>query len=178
MDNSISQLASTSLEQDIYDESNIVANSEITLNRMDVQDGEENEEDYENDEDESEEEQEKIGKKSREKYGKKTALHRAAERLIMAALREDVDTLARKFCLNDNDLSLTRFARLFKSMDFSTIFLGRFTNADLVEVFILFFKIFKWVFYSYYFSSFQKIFFTTLLAICLMLHLHNKCRHI
>ena len=138
MDASTSQISSSNIKQDIYDKDfDIIENDEpAILNRMDSQRDEEEEDDENNvDDDEGEEEQMKIGKKCRGKYGNKTALHRAAERSIMSGLKEDVDTLARKFCSNNTDLSLTRFARLFQAMDFSTIFLGRFTNADLVEVF-------------------------------------------
>lgn len=117
------------VKQDIYDDDfDIIDNDSAAVSQR----GEENEVDEDNFEDE--EEQEKVGKKFRGSYGKKTALHRAAERSIVASLKEDVDNLASQFCSNTTDLTLKRFTRLFQAMDFSTIFLGRFTNADLVEV--------------------------------------------
>ncbi|KAL7078202.1 hypothetical protein ACQ4LE_002269 [Meloidogyne hapla] len=128
------------IKQDIYDDDfDIIENDKPNiLNIIDSQEDEDDEsekdeEDNVDDEGEEEEEGQKVGKKTRGKYGKKTALHRAAERSIMSALKDDVDTLARQFCSNNTDLSIARFARLFQAMDFSTIFLGRFTNADLVE---------------------------------------------
>nr|CAD2187766.1 unnamed protein product [Meloidogyne enterolobii]CAD2207943.1 unnamed protein product [Meloidogyne enterolobii] len=145
MSSSTSQIPSTSIKQDIYDDDfDIVENYEtnILMDSQEIEDIEREKEDEEenNEEDEEcgeegeeEEEQKVVGRKTRGKYGKKTAIHRAAERSIMSALKTDVDNLARQFCSNNTDLSLARFSKLFQTMDFATIFLGRFTNSDLVE---------------------------------------------
>nr|CAD2171822.1 unnamed protein product [Meloidogyne enterolobii] len=147
MSSSTSQIPSTSIKQDIYDDDfDIVENYEtnILMDSQEIEDIErekEDEEEENNEDDEEcgeegegeEEEQKVVGRKTRGKYGKKTAIHRAAERSIMSALKTDVDNLARQFCSNNTDLSLARFSKLFQAMDFATIFLGRFTNSDLVE---------------------------------------------
>jgi hypothetical protein len=71
-----------------------------------------------------------------EGYGteKKPSEVKKYEKEILEALKVDVDTLANKFLSDPSDLSLKRFGQIFNDMEFSTIFIGRFTFGDLVEV--------------------------------------------
>uniref|UniRef100_A0A183CH77 NR LBD domain-containing protein n=1 Tax=Globodera pallida TaxID=36090 RepID=A0A183CH77_GLOPA len=55
------------------------------------------------------------------------------DRQIIFALMLDIDSLARKFLVEQYDHSLHRFAEIFMEMELSSIFLGRFSSSDLVE---------------------------------------------
>lgn len=57
------------------------------------------------------------------------------ERRMFASLRADVDNIIQDFCALKTT-QFDAFAKLFNDMEFSTIFLGRLSIAELVEVMI------------------------------------------
>lgn len=57
------------------------------------------------------------------------------ERRLISALRKDVDCLAFQFIENKSN-QLHVFADLFNKKEFSTIFLGRLSITELIEVFL------------------------------------------
>lgn len=59
------------------------------------------------------------------------------DKWFVSALKFDVDSLARRYCESD-DNSLIGLRKLLSETEFPTIYFGRFSTADLVEVYILF----------------------------------------
>lgn len=73
-----------------------------------------------------------MNKKSTTKLGERAYISRI-EKKLLNAIRMDIDALANKFC-KEKTKDLAFFVKLFNEVEFSTVFLGRLSISDLVEV--------------------------------------------
>lgn len=113
-----------------------------------------------------EDEEDSPGTSSRRQSSKTTSnaiTVRCAEQMLLSAMMQDVDILFRRFS-EKGGLSFYDFTEIYLDMEFPTIFLGRYSIPEMVEV---------GVFVKFLFSiSVQRI----LAFLCFRLHIHNSRR--